>query len=692
MGLHAQKITFGDGEVSVGRAVEAIRQQAGYSVSYNKNLLDPERSIPVTKDGMGLTTLLNTLVADVNAQYVVKDDAVTFIPVIPAPEPAPKPAPAEPVEIVLQPVEVVASPPSEEPVVTVVQKEAVTTPVNVSQVATSVSDAPRWALKTNLLSDLTTTLNLGAEVRVAKRVTIELPVSYNIWEFKNYRKWKHVAVQPAVRLWLGEAYSGHFFGAHLHYAYYNIGNLPEPFTSYMRTHRFEGWLAGAGASWGYRWNFSPRWALEAEVGVGYARLEYDKFECITCNDFVGRETKNYFGPTKAAVNLVMAFGRPATKAESTVSKSSLTFDVEVKVGITVTPTVAPSVPSPVALEETTPAVEPAPKPDTVANIRLEPSFVVPETKLENARTEAGKAFLDFPAGSDRVNQYFRNNAAELEKIHEMARGIASVRNSKITAVTLTGFASPDGSAQSNLSLSQRRAISLKSLLQSSTMIPAEVFSATGRGEDWDGLYKLVENSAVPHRLQVMDIIDNTASPEQRKARLAALYGGEPWRWMKSQLFPQLRRVDYNIEYTVAPFTIEDGRRTMVARPQSLSLDEMFKVAASYPLDSQEYYDAMITAARIYPEDDVANINAAAAALTCLDADTAARYLDLATTHRPEWWDNMGIVYYLRGDVQRALVSFENAEKEGLEKAKKHREYLTNDKNTNQTQTIKPLKL
>ena len=172
---------------------------------------------------------------------------------------------------------------------------------------------PKWNLKTNLLSDLTTTLNLGTELLLNERTSIQLPLSFNPWTFSEDRKWKHFLVQPEYRRWTKRAYAGSFFGVHAHYALYNAGKLPHgPFSRFMNEHRFEGWLAGVGVSYGYRWNLDPRWAFEATLGVGYAYMDYDKYLCGRCGDPLGGETKHYFGPTKAGLSLILALGRQGT--------------------------------------------------------------------------------------------------------------------------------------------------------------------------------------------------------------------------------------------------------------------------------------------------------------------------------------------------------------------------------------------
>lgn len=121
--------------------------------------------------------------------------------------------------------------------------------------------APKVALKTNMLYDATSTFNLGFEFGLGKKWTFDLSGNYNPWTFSDNRKMKHWLVQPEMRWWTCRRFSGHFFGLHGHYAQYNMGGmLPWGFHSgkmfgkienrNILSHRYEGWLAGAGISYG----------------------------------------------------------------------------------------------------------------------------------------------------------------------------------------------------------------------------------------------------------------------------------------------------------------------------------------------------------------------------------------------------------------------------------------------------------
>lgn len=174
--------------------------------------------------------------------------------------------------------------------------------------------AQNVAVKTNALYWATTTPNLGVEVALAPKWTLDVSGGFNPFTFANNRKWKHWMVQPEVRRWFCEKMGGHFLGLHLQGGQYNIGNVNTDFhllgTDYslLKDSRYEGWFVGAGIGYGYAWMLNRHLNLEAEIGVGYNYSRYDRYECATCGSKVEQnKDHHYVGPTKAAVNLVYVF-------------------------------------------------------------------------------------------------------------------------------------------------------------------------------------------------------------------------------------------------------------------------------------------------------------------------------------------------------------------------------------------------
>ena len=186
--------------------------------------------------------------------------------------------------------------------VTLLSFLAFTIVVSGQEMTTQDNPTPRVALKTNLLYDATGSINLGFEIKTNRKYSLDVSGNWNPWTFSGNRKWKHFLIQPEYRYWICEPFYGHFIGAHAHYSQFNIGNLP--FGKSYEDHRYEGWLTGAGFSYGYHKMLSNRWSIEATIGVGYAYIDYDKYKCEKCGAKVKSGNTHYLGITKAAVSLI----------------------------------------------------------------------------------------------------------------------------------------------------------------------------------------------------------------------------------------------------------------------------------------------------------------------------------------------------------------------------------------------------
>ncbi|MDL2255140.1 DUF3575 domain-containing protein [Parabacteroides sp. OttesenSCG-928-G06] len=169
--------------------------------------------------------------------------------------------------------------------------------------------AQKVAIKNNLLYDLTLTPNVGVEVELSKKTTLNLSGGYNLFEFSEGKRFKHLLIQPEYRYWLCEAFNGTFLGLHLHAGEFSIANLKLPFDflSQLKGHLYEGYFYGGGVSIGHQLILNKRWSMEASLGIGYARISYDKYPCATCGTKIKSADCNYFGPTKMALSLIYFF-------------------------------------------------------------------------------------------------------------------------------------------------------------------------------------------------------------------------------------------------------------------------------------------------------------------------------------------------------------------------------------------------
>ena len=167
----------------------------------------------------------------------------------------------------------------------------------------AIAHGQQVAARTNALYWLTTTPNLGMEVALDHRLTLEISGNYNAWTFfPDGMSLRHWLVQPELRFWPCKSFEGHFFGVHGHYGRYNVGQIP--FLPGLDTYTYRGKLYGGGVSYGYHFALGRRWGLELMVGVGYTYLEYNKYVCSECAELIGRYRRHFVGPTRLGVSFI----------------------------------------------------------------------------------------------------------------------------------------------------------------------------------------------------------------------------------------------------------------------------------------------------------------------------------------------------------------------------------------------------
>ena len=269
------------------------------------------------------------------------------------------------------------------------------------------------------------------------------------------------------------------------------------------------------------------------------------------------------------------------------------------------------------------------------------AYIQPTVEVVKNRSEQYEAHLDFPVNKSVILTDFMNNHTELVNIHSMFAKIQNDKNLTIKGIGIEGFASPEGPLAFNEQLSKKRAEALKDYLVKNEKVSSKLYKVTFGGENWDGLVKALKSSSMKDKETFLNIIKNTTDDAKRKQEIMRVGGGAPYRSMLKEIYPGLRKVNCKIDYTVVNFDVEQGRIIIRENPKYLSLNEMYQVA---------------------------NLNAAAVALSQKDLNTAVKYMEKADHTTAEFMNNTGVYNFLNGDIQRAMAAFEQAAKLGNEAA------------------------
>lgn len=296
------------------------------------------------------------------------------------------------------------------------------------------------------------------------------------------------------------------------------------------------------------------------------------------------------------------------------------------------------------------------------------AYVEPEIEKEKVRNVNWEARLDFQANKAEINPNYMDNLSGLLSTEKMINSIRTDKTIIMTGIDIIGFASPEGSTVINEKLSKGRAEVLKEYFLNKLDLPSEMYHAKYGGENWDGLVDLLKASGMDKKDELVFLIESTDNVTSRKNNLKMLDGGVHYREMMTTMYPELRKVICNVNYTVRSFTVDEAKEVLKNQPKHLSLMEMFQIANTYPEGSDEFTDVLETAVKMYPNDPTANLNLAAVALSRKNTQAAQKYLDKSNKELPEYANNLGVFYMLSGESDKARLEFEKAAQGGIDAA------------------------
>ncbi|WP_303013917.1 DUF3868 domain-containing protein [uncultured Bacteroides sp.] len=294
------------------------------------------------------------------------------------------------------------------------------------------------------------------------------------------------------------------------------------------------------------------------------------------------------------------------------------------------------------------------------------AFLAPQVEASKIRSEKGSAFIDFPVNVTVIDTAYSNNTAELDKIIETINTIKNDTNASITHINIHGYASPDGPYKLNERLARERTQALKEYVCRLYAFDKEHIHTSHTPEDWEGFEALLTDTAFRQKEAVMKIVTSNIHPDSKEYRLKKRFPAF-YRFVLDHWFILLRHSDYTIEYRVRPFTLEESRKVFETNPKNLSLEEMFRLALTCTPGSETYNRIFLTAVQLFPDNPVANLNAACIALMQKDTQTAAVYLEKAP-EMPETILAKGVLHLLQRNYEEAEKLFQQAKEAGLPQA------------------------
>lgn len=261
-----------------------------------------------------------------------------------------------------------------------------------------------------------------------------------------------------------------------------------------------------------------------------------------------------------------------------------------------------------------------------------------------------------------------DNREQLRMIDDSVSYALSDPNVEIAGISICGYASPESPYTHNDFLATNRSKALAEYLADRYSLPRERCSYSAVPENWKEFREQVLESkeiSEAQRTDLLELIDRQAyGPSDYDAKEKELKTSPKFAQLYRtkilpEWFPRLRATTFAISTRLKPMSDRQLAEIIMTSPEKMSLNQMFRVARLYPEGSEEFNRTIDIALKHYPDDETANLNAAAAKINSGDYD-AAKALLLKAGDSAEACNLHGIIATAEGNFEEAQEWFEKA--------------------------------
>lgn len=184
-----------------------------------------------------------------------------------------------------------------------------------------------------------------------------------------------------------------------------------------------------------------------------------------------------------------------------------------------------------------------------------PARRIPECVLVDAAREwdFGQDELEviFKVSKIEIDSTVFNNEVTFGKILAAVDKVFSNPQYKLDGIEVAGYASPEGGRSFNNWLGENRAKALIDYIiaqRPQYNLTEDDFKIRNGEENWVGLRRVLKESDMDEKDEVIEIIDSDLSDEEKKLRIKAIDNGKVWKKMLNDIYPHLRCARYLAVY------------------------------------------------------------------------------------------------------------------------------------------------
>lgn len=142
-----------------------------------------------------------------------------------------------------------------------------------------------------------------------------------------------------------------------------------------------------------------------------------------------------------------------------------------------------------------------------------------------------------------------------------------------------GYSSPDGPYAFNARLAADRAEAVCRYFNRYWGIPVSLINVSNVAEDWDTTRGLIAAGDIGDKDSILAIIDNEPDGDRREAKLRSYAGGNAWRRLAAEVFPQVRRARIVV-------VTDDGELEAVLTDEGTTIETVEQPVVEEPVAEQ----------------------------------------------------------------------------------------------------------
>lgn len=177
----------------------------------------------------------------------------------------------------------------------------------------------------------------------------------------------------------------------------------------------------------------------------------------------------------------------------------------------------------------------------------EGDYIVERYIVEDNKPHKAEYEIHFAINSSTPNDKFSDNTSELKALDALFNDMKDNKMMHLKSITVTGYASPDGTTPKNEVLAKERAEHIASMIAQRYNLKESNIAISSNVEKWSATAPAIESSKLDNRGAIVRMVSSNEAPMVVDNRLKR--DGEAWKYLTNDILPDMRRAVVSVTYT-----------------------------------------------------------------------------------------------------------------------------------------------